>query len=99
MAKGLPGYPSGKAIRKQAQALAQAAVPTRRSIEQPFNQGIGDTTAFTTALMHLLGTSQPGAGYDQAVGQQTAVSQAAAARLAALGGQYGAGSAAAVGGL
>src|SRR5213079_177955 len=33
------------------------------------------------------------------VGQQTAVSQAAAARLAALGGQYGAGSAAAVGGL
>lgn len=100
MAKGgLPGYPSGKAIRNQASALARASVPTRRSISQPFNQGIGDTAAFTTALMHLLGQSNPGAGYDAAIAQQQGVGQAAAARLAALGGQYGAGSAAAVGGL
>lgn len=99
MAKGLPGYPSGKAIRKQAAALANAAVPTKRSITGPYNQGIEDTTSFTAALMHLLGQSNPGAGYDAAISQQQGVGQAAAARLAALGGQYGAGSAAAVGGL
>lgn len=96
---GLPGYPSGKAIRRQAAALAQASVPTRRSITQPYNQSIGDTTAFTTALMHLLGQSTPGAGYDAAIAQQQGIGQAAAARLQSLGGAYGAGSAAAVGGL
>lgn len=99
MAKGLPGYPSAKQINRQALALARAAVPTKRSIQRPYQQALGDTTSFTAALIHLLGQSQPGAGYDAAITQQQGIDQAAAARLQALGGAYGAGSAAAVGGL
>jgi hypothetical protein len=84
-----------------AQALAQTAAPTRGSVVQPFNQGISDTGQFTDAALANLRAQigNTSAGYTTAYGQQSAQTQAAMARLAALGGQYGAGSAAAAGGM
>jgi len=101
MAKGLPGYPSNKNLQKQAAALASGAVSTRRSIRRQYALPIQANQGFTEALIHLLqgGGGAVSSGYDQAIQQQQGIGQAAAARLAALGGQYGAGSAAAVGGL
>lgn len=100
MAKnGLPGYPSAAQLQAEALALARSAVPTRRSITRQYGRQIQSTQGFTEALAHLLGQANPGAGYDTALSQQQGVDAAAQQRLAALGGQYGAGSAAAVGGI
>lgn len=85
-------------LQQQAAGYASAAVPTLGSINKQYGQSIGDAQNFAEALVRLL---QQGAGadpYSGAVASQTAANQAAVQRLQALGGPYGAGAAAAVGG-
>src|SRR5690349_15371763 len=97
---GLPGYPGPQQVQQAAQNDANAAVPTRGSIMSQYGQSLGDVSAFTRALVSLLrGSPNPGAGYSSAEQAQSAVDNTIASRLAALGGQYGAGSAAAASGL
>lgn len=101
MAKGLPGYPSNKNLQKQAANLASGAVPTRGSIRRQYALPLQSNRGFTEALIHLLqqGGGGVSSGFDSAIASQQGIDQAAAQRLAALGGPYGAGSAAAVGGM
>lgn len=84
---------------QQAQAYANAAVPTAASINQQYGQQSGDTTKFTSALIGLLQAQGKTDPYGSAVASQTSADQASAARLQALGLPGGAGAAAAVGGM
>lgn len=101
MAQGLPGYPSNAKLNQQAAQLAHGAVPTRRSIRRQYALPIQANRGFTEALIHLLqgGGGAVSSGYDSAITNQQAFDQAAASRLAGLGGPDAAGSAAAVAGL
>jgi hypothetical protein len=90
----------GNTPRAQAAAAAGGAVPTRGSINRQYGQSISDVEGFTTALARILQQGpQPGAGYQQALGQQQGITTAAQNQLAGLGSPFAAGSAAAVGGL
>jgi hypothetical protein len=86
--------------RNQAAAAAQAAVPTKRSINQQYGQSISDVEGFTTALAHLLqnGPSAQGA-YNTAIQGQQGIDAAAQHALGVTGTPYAAGSQAAAAGL
>jgi hypothetical protein len=79
--------------RKQAAAAAQAAVPTKRSINRQYGTEIGDVENFTTALAHLLqqGPSAQGA-YNTAIQGQQGIDAAAQHALGVTGTPYAAGS-------
>jgi Skp family chaperone for outer membrane proteins len=86
--------------RKEAAAAAQAAVPTKGSINRQYGQSISDVEGFTTALAHLLqqGPSAQGA-YQSAIQGQQGIDAAAQHALGATGTPYAAGSQAAAAGL
>ena len=81
------GYPSARELRREAGALAGASVPTVRSISRPYNRQQATAKAFLEAVRAALAESSSGvgAGYDKALAQEQAVSDAAQARLAGLG--------------
>jgi hypothetical protein len=91
---------AGPSPRKQAAAAAQAAVPTKRSINRQYGTEIGDVENFTTALAHLLqqGPSAQGA-YNTAIQGQQGIDAAAQHALGVTGTPYAAGSQAALGGM
>jgi hypothetical protein len=94
------GYPSERELRREAQGLAGASVPTIRSVSRPYQQQMQSTRDFLAAVQSALADTSGavGSGYDQAISQSQGVDQAAQARLAALGlGSAGAGVQAAVG--
>jgi hypothetical protein len=86
--------------RKEAAAAAQAAVPTKGSINRQYGQSISDVEGFTTALAHLLqqGPSAQGA-YQSAIQGQQGIDAAAQHALGVTGTPYAAGSQAAAAGL
>jgi hypothetical protein len=92
--------PGGGQLRRQARQIAAASVPTRRSITRQYGREQADVGGFTRAVLTLLGQGPGvGAAYAPEVAQQQKIDAAARVRLQALGGAYGAGSAAAVGGM
>lgn len=86
--------------KEQAAQAAQAAVPTKGSINRQYGQSISDVEGFTTALARLLGGMPSAQGaYNTAISQQQGIDSAAQAALRATGTPYAAGSGAAVAGL
>lgn len=81
------GYPSARELRREAQGLASASVPTVRQVSRPYQRQIQSTKDFLAAVNAALGetASQVGQGYDQGIAASQGVSQAAQARLAGLG--------------
>jgi hypothetical protein len=86
--------------KQQAAAAAQAAVPTKGSINRQYGTEIGDVEGFTTALAHLLQTGPSAQGaYQSALGAQQGIDAAAQHALGVSGTPYAAGSQAAAAGL
>lgn len=81
------GYPSERALRLEAGALAGASVPTLRSTEQPYRQQSQSARDFLQAVQAALSETQGqvGSAYDQATASQQALTDAAQARLSGLG--------------
>jgi len=81
------GYPSSRELRREAQGLAQASVPTVRQVSKPYQQQIRSSRGYLEAVRAALADAQAGVSnsYSQAVDQSQGVSDAAQARLAALG--------------
>jgi hypothetical protein len=81
------GYPSSKELRREAEGLAGASVPSIRSVSQPYNRQAQSARDFLTAVQAVLGETQGqvGAAYDQATSSQQALDAATQSRLAGLG--------------
>lgn len=81
------GYPSDRALSREAARLAEGSVGSIREVTRPFQRQAQSARDFLTAVQAALGEAQGqvNAGYGEAVGQQNAVDTAAQARLAALG--------------
>jgi len=90
MARGVGyyGFPSEKQLVARAMRLAGASVPTAASVRRQFNKPIGDVEGFTRALVSLLGKQDVGSAYDDPLADMRAMTEAGAARLAALGPEY-----------
>lgn len=81
------GYPSMRELRREAQGLAGASVPTVREVKRPYTRQIQSSKEYLAAVRAALAEtqSQVGADYSQAVDQSQGVTDAAQARLSALG--------------
>jgi hypothetical protein len=98
---GIPNYPSPKSIQKTALALARASLPTKRSVMSDYNRSLRDTSGFTDAILGQLRGAAGQIG-GAATTRRSRVSPRLTTRLSSPDGawrQYGAGSAAAVGGI
>jgi hypothetical protein len=81
------GYPSSRELRREAEGLAGASVPSIRSVSQPYNRQAQSARDFLSAVQAVLGETQGqvGAAYDQATASQGALDAATQQRLAGLG--------------
>lgn len=81
------GYPSPRELRREAQGLASAAVPTVRQVSSPYNQQMRSTRDYLAAIQSALADTTAGVnqGYDASLQQSQGVDAAAQARLAGLG--------------
>lgn len=94
------GYPSDKELRREAAALAQASLPSPKTVAQPYNRQLQSARDFMAAVQSALAASSGDItkAYDTAQASSQAVGDAASARLAGLGlGDYAAGTQAAQG--
>jgi hypothetical protein len=96
------GFPTAAELRQRAAALANASLPTVRTVSQPYERAMGDVANYTHAGVGLVRDLGPEVAdaYGQALDQQRAIDAAAQQRLGEIGGAtYGAGLQAAQGGV
>ena len=81
------GYPSSAELRREAQGLAKASVPTIRSVRRPYQRQLQSTRDFLGAINSALAQTSAGVNqaYDPAIAQSQAVDAAAQQRLQGLG--------------